>query len=91
MLHSTRRLARTALAALGFVAVIAVFDTAAADPYRWCAIYSGKFGGASNCYFVTLEQCRATVSGVGGYCNTNPRYDGQPIGGEPQRRAKRRS
>ena len=29
--------------------------------------------------FVTIEQCRATVSGVGGYCKPNPFYDGQPI------------
>ncbi len=91
MMHSFRRLACTALAALGFVAVTAAFNSATADPYRWCAMYSGKFGGASNCYFMTLEQCRATVSGVGGYCNTNPRYDGQPIGGEQPRRAKKRS
>ena len=41
-------------------------DTAAADPNRWCAIDS--VGGGTNCGFVTIEQCRASVSGVGGVC-----------------------
>ncbi len=51
---------------------------AKADPYRWCALYSMR-GGASNCYFMTIEQCRAAVSGVGGMCSPNPFYDGRPI------------
>jgi len=52
---------------------------AQADPYRWRAEYSGSQGGGRNCYFVTLEQCRAAVSGVGGTCNINTFYDGRPI------------
>jgi Domain of unknown function (DUF4399) len=32
---------------------------------HWCAAYSS---GAQNCGFSTFEQCRATVSGVGGSC-----------------------
>ena len=36
-----------------------------ADPYKWCAVESG---GGTNCGFVTVEQCRASVSGVGGFC-----------------------
>ena len=39
------------------------------DPYPWCAVYSGDAGGASNCGFSTLAQCRATVSGIGGSAN----------------------
>ncbi len=27
--------------------------------------------GASNCGFLTIEQCRATVSGIGGFCVPN--------------------
>jgi hypothetical protein len=45
------------------------------DPYRWCAVYSGRMGGATNCGFITLEQCRATVSGIGGFCQPNPFYN----------------
>ena len=38
---------------------------ASADPYKWCAIESG---GGTNCGFATVEQCRATISGMGGSC-----------------------
>ena len=55
-------------------------SSASADPYKWCALYSmGRGGGAQNCYFVTLEQCRAAVSGVGGFCKENLFYDGRPV------------
>jgi hypothetical protein len=52
-----------------------------ADPYRWCAEYggSGGGGGGTNCYFVTLEQCRAAISGNGGFCRENGFYDGRPV------------
>jgi len=44
--------------------------TATADPYKWCAEYAGAdSGGGTNCGFVALEQCRATISGVGGLSN----------------------
>jgi Protein of unknown function (DUF3551) len=49
------------------------------DPYRWCAVYSGDAGGASNCGFLTIEQCRADVSGIGGFCEPNQFYNpGKP-------------
>jgi len=54
--------------------------TAHADPYRWCAVYGGgNDGGSSNCYFVTIEQCRAAISGNGGFCAPNNFYDGRPV------------
>lgn len=59
---------RIVIAALaGLIAGLAA-ETAHADKYRWCAQYSGRAGGSSNCYFVTLQQCQAAVSGVGGFC-----------------------
>lgn len=36
----------------------------AADPYKWCAVD----GGGTNCGFVTIEQCRDSISGRGGSC-----------------------
>ena len=48
-----------------------------ADPYRWCAEYGGRGGGGTNCYFVNLQQCRAAVSGTGGFCRRNTFYDGR--------------
>ncbi len=43
-----------------------------AQVYPWCAQYGGHMGGASNCGFVTIEQCQATISGNGGFCVRNP-------------------
>jgi hypothetical protein len=45
------------------------------DPYPWCAQYSGRSGGASNCGFSTWNQCMATVSGIGGFCVPNQFYN----------------
>jgi hypothetical protein len=68
----------TLAAALAALAIAAAADTAQADPYRWCALYGGAggAGGGTNCYFVTLAQCQATVSGTGGFCQPNPFYTG---------------
>ena len=80
---------RFAFAALVILFGSSLFDVANADPYRWCAEYTGgALGGSSNCYFQTLEQCRATVSGVGGYCSPNPFYTG---GSSAPRRARPRN
>ena len=82
---------RNILVALGVICSAAIAAPAQADPYRWCAQYGGDgMGGASNCYFMTIEQCRATVSGLGGFCSPNPFYDGVPVGGQPRRSGKRK-
>jgi hypothetical protein len=44
---------------------------AAAQNYPWCA---DDAAGASNCGFVTFQQCLATLSGNGGFCNRNTQY-----------------
>jgi hypothetical protein len=51
----------------------------------WCAHY-GSPGGGTNCGFYSFEQCQATVSGIGGFCNRNP-FSG--YAGTPQRRYRR--
>ena len=56
------------------------------DPYPWCAVYSGDAGGASNCGFLTIEQCRATVSGIGGFCEPNQFYNPRGTGARAQKR-----
>lgn len=53
--------------------------------YPWCAVYSERTGGGTNCGFSTLAQCRATISGIGGWCVPNPAY------APPQRAAPKRS
>ena len=52
--------------------------------YPWCAQYQRD---GRNCGFTTLEQCRATVSGNGGYCEQNAMY--QPNVGSDLRRLRR--
>ena len=78
----------TALAAL----TAALFATAGAaraeEPYPWCATYNGgdRGIGSTVCGFDSLEQCRATVMGVGGFCERNPVYPAPDRKAAPPRR-----
>ena len=66
---------RFAVAAGFATSLFFIVSPATADPYKWCAVYGNGFGG-SNCGFVTLEQCRETISGMGGFCEPNQFYTG---------------
>jgi hypothetical protein len=55
---------------MGAVCVFSSTD-AVAQFYPWCSIYSDKVG-ASNCGFVSFEQCLLNVRGIGGFCVQNP-------------------
>jgi hypothetical protein len=84
---------RIAIAALFSLIVVSAVEPAKADPYRWCAVY-GSFGGGGveSCWYLTIEQCRATVSGLGGFCKESAWYDGRPVstdGPPPNRHRKR--
>ena len=48
--------------------------------YPWCAVYGGGMDGFSTtvCSFDTIEQCLATVRGLGGMCQPNWNYSGTP-------------
>ena len=64
-------------AAIAIAAMAALARPAAAIEYPWCAQYSGgEDGGGRNCGFSTIEQCMATVSGIGGGCERNLFYNG---------------
>jgi hypothetical protein len=52
----------------------ALTGSAQAQNYPWCAVYGGREGGGENCGFTTFEQCMATLSGMGGFCNRNTQY-----------------
>ena len=84
---------RIAIAFLFAIVVVSVVEPAKADPYRWCAQYAGfGGGGVESCYYVTIEQCRAAVSGIGGFCRESQWYDGRPgstDGSLPKRHRKR--
>jgi len=81
---------RLSLLILAIVLVMAALGTRAdAQNYPWCALYSGgATGGAENCGFSTREQCNATVSGIGGFCEPNNLYI--PPGGPSQHARTRR-
>ena len=63
-----------AFAALTATTLLAGAPAQAADEWPWCAHYGALGMGATNCGFATQAQCRAAISGVGGMCQTNPRY-----------------
>jgi uncharacterized protein DUF3551 len=74
----------TGFAALTAAMLLAGAPAQAANEWPWCAHYGALGMGATNCGFATQAQCRAAISGVGGICQTNPRY--QP---PPRSRARR--
>ena len=47
--------------------------------------------GASNCGFLTIEQCRATVSGIGGFCVINQFYNPKKTSTGPRKQREVRS
>src|SRR5262245_1721019 len=80
-------LATTAASAISLFLIAG--PAAAADPYKWCAAYRN---GSNNCGFTTIEQCRASVSGVGGSCVPNQFYTGpeKTSAQRPQRQVQRK-
>jgi hypothetical protein len=67
--------------------------SAGAQEYPWCARYGGSMGGASNCGFVSYQQCMATLSGSSGFCEQNAFYQApavtqpaDPAGERPRKR-----
>ena len=81
-----RYMAAITIVAVAFLPALAT-QVQAAIEYPWCAQYTGKDGGGRNCGFSTLEQCRATVSGIGGFCEPNLFYPGS-TSGAPQKKRK---
>ena len=64
--HYAKVLRAIPTASLVPVAVASLFFTVGAsyaDSYKWCAVESG----GTNCGFVTMEQCRTTISGRCGF------------------------
>jgi uncharacterized protein DUF3551 len=97
MAHSTFK-RRTLGAAMrlalvcGALLTLGLLDAAtpAAAQGAWCAQYSGKGGGATNCGFYTHQQCMWAVSGVGGFCSPSPYVAREePIAPRKPRRAYR--
>ena len=71
------------------VCVVGLGTRAEAQNYPWCAYYSGKGAGGTNCGFTTFQQCLDTVSGIGGFCNVNTQYQPPPGPHAPTRLQRR--
>jgi hypothetical protein len=82
---------RVLLCVAGILTITGATSTPAqAQNYPWCAYYGGTIGGGgTNCGFTTFEQCMATVSGIGGFCDRNTQYQ-PPAGPHPSVRRRRR-
>jgi hypothetical protein len=70
-----RCIAAIGIAAIASLPVLATPARAEIE-YPWCAQYGGGDSGGRNCGFSTIEQCRATISGMGGFCEPNLFYPG---------------
>jgi hypothetical protein len=45
--------------------------------YPWCSLGGTKDSNALSCYYTSREQCRTTMSGIGGNCVESPYYHAQ--------------
>ena len=70
------------LAALATILSLQTGGQAQAREYPWCARYDWT---TTNCGFVSFQQCLATISGIGGRCEQNPRF----VATEPRRKRVR--
>jgi hypothetical protein len=64
---------RVAAAVIVMLIVQVPFGSGVAASYPWCAQYNNLMLGR-RCTFSTLQQCQDSVSGVGGFCDSNPWY-----------------
>jgi hypothetical protein len=58
------------LISIGLATMALTATEVGAASNRWCATYTKP--SSENCTFATFEQCRAQVSGIGGWCRPNP-------------------
>jgi hypothetical protein len=68
------------LSPLLIAAALLVVQTASAQlatGYPWCAKYF-KEGSPTSCYYTSYQQCKTTLSGIGGYCYESPYYHAAP-------------
>ena len=70
---------RTACVALLIALAGGAIEPVRADPYQWCAVLGGADDLSTGCYYMTLQQCQASISGNGGFCTHNNFYDGRPV------------
>jgi hypothetical protein len=55
-----------------------VSNAQSAYSYPWCSLGGTRGSNALSCYYTSWEQCRTTMSGIGGLCVQSPYYHEQP-------------
>ena len=63
-----------AAAALAVTVMTPAASAQGAPIWPWCAVMTLKDGLSTNCGFANVRQCEQTISGIGGWCEPNPRY-----------------
>ena len=60
---------------------------ASANEGPWCALRNFGSDISEDCQYRTFEECRVTiVAGFRGFCNPNPRWQGEIVRSRPQRK-----
>jgi predicted nucleic acid binding AN1-type Zn finger protein len=89
------RLALIGLATLIAALAAGVQSGTAQHNSRYCTDGGGaESSGMPDCSFNTLEQCRASASGLGRYCTENPDYVSRASGKQdqqPQRKSRQKN
>jgi len=64
-------------------------DTVRASEGRWCALLNFGSDLSEDCQYRTFEECRGTViAGFRGFCNPNPRWQGELVNVRPWRKGQ---
>ena len=69
----------------GALAAIGMVPDASARDYPFCFKGEHYIAPVGDCSYDTYEQCKATASGLRGYCDVNPYYDYRRAGVAPPR------
>jgi hypothetical protein len=79
------KIMKTLLVVFGVLLATAVIAprAQAQSNYPWCAHYGTPYDDTS-CGFTSFEQCMASVSGIGGFCERNDTYR-PPVAAAPLR------
>ena len=79
------------IASMAFVAALAAsIETGHAQNRPFCTTRPAGSWGFPDCGYDTMDQCRATASGTGRYCMSNPWYV-PPEKPKPVQRKKKRT
>ena len=74
-----------ACAAVAASLTVSIPAARAGTNWPWCAVLLDTEGSATNCGFVSREQCEGYLSGIGGFCEPNPFYRARTPAPRPSR------